>query len=122
MAISRSKSSSIAETLIDKPDLKPLKKGDSIKKVKKTKGLLASTIEELKKVDWPDFVYVIRWSVVTIIFTAFISLFLGYPDRVFTAGLKLVDCTKPLASENAESGLLKNCSQDFLKKVTFRDK
>ena len=56
-------------------------------------NFLASTIEELKKVKWPNAKYVASWSIMVICFTAVFSMILGTSDHVFETGINFVDCS-----------------------------
>lgn len=122
MAISRSKKDAIVDAQIDSKAVETKSSPEEIKKQEKKPGFLASTIAELKKVEWPSRQYTVRWATVIIIFTAGISLFLGAVDGVFTSGLKFVDCTTEISqSDDETSDLLQGCSQDLLNDLTFRD-
>lgn len=121
MAISRTKQDAIVDTQIGGPAIHT--KADSLnpKKHAKKDGFLASTIAELKKVEWPSLAYVLRWTAVIILFTAAISLFLGFVDNIFTAGVRFIDCTSEITQNTDDSDLLGACSRDFLREVTFQE-
>lgn len=55
----------------------------------------ATTIQELKLVDWPKFDYILRSAFVIIIFTLAFSLLLGSLDYFFAGLVKFVGCTSP---------------------------
>jgi preprotein translocase SecE subunit len=120
MAISRSKNNSIADAQLSNKQVETKKSDLGLKKPELKKGLIKSTLFELSKVEWPSFKYTLRWSEIIIIFTIFISLFIGYADQVFTSGISFVDCTKPLVGKDAEKNVLSGCSTDFINSVTFR--
>lgn len=121
MAIARSKKDAIVDAQIDKKDIKTKGGKDLPKKVEKKKGFIASTIDELKKVEWPTWNYTVRWTSVIIVFTIAISLFLGFVDNVFTGGLKFVDCTTELTQDDdPDDNVLRGCTQDLFEDLTFR--
>ena len=98
MAISTSKKKNLVDTEIidnsqNKEKIIPPTSDDLPKenKTQKTRGFLASTIDELRKVEWPKFDYILRWSVIILIFTAFFAVVLGGFDTTFGAGVKFVD-------------------------------
>ncbi len=123
MAIVRTKTDNLAETKIvevkktnidsDKPkENKPIKH-----KKRKKKGFFGTTLEELKKVNWPSKKYVIIWSTTVIIFTIFFSLFLGFFDHIFNSGLKYIECTSPQGDNNS----LDDCNKKLINNLTFRN-
>ena len=120
MALSRTKQDAIVDAQIDKHDIHTKATKTSVKKLEKKPGFLASTLTELKRVEWPSLPYVLRWTLVIILFTAAISLFLGFVDNIFTAGVKFVDCTTELTQGEPEDGLVGACGRDFLEEVTFQ--
>ena len=125
MAITRTKKGNLVDTKIvdkaaddKKSDLKPetpLKVISTQTKTKK-RGFFATTIDELKKSQWPKFSYVLKWSGVIVLFTAVFSLVLGGFDHSFTNGIKFVDCTSPKGrSQNVQS-----CGTEFLEQLIGR--
>jgi preprotein translocase SecE subunit len=120
MAISRRKNDSIVETQIGDKQVETKKSELNLKKPEQKKGFLRSTLYELTKVEWPSMQYTVRWSAFIILFTIFISLFLGYVDQVFTSGITFIDCTKPLVTDDKGDNLLQKCTTDFFNDVTFR--
>ena len=93
-----------------------------IKDEPKKRGFIATTIDELKKFEWPTFSYVLNWTLVIILFTAVFSVSLGVVDNVFNSGFKFVDCTSIITqSEDVDtSNVLGDCSKDFLSNITYR--
>lgn len=79
----------------------------------KKRSFLGSVIDELKKVQWPGFRYVINWSVLVICFTAVFSLILGASDHVFETGINFVSCS----SAKGKARDLGTCSTEFAKKL-----
>jgi preprotein translocase SecE subunit len=122
MAISASKKKNLVDTeIIDnskkKDDLKSQTPNQPIKEPnnQKPKGFLASTIGELKKVEWPKFNYILRWSVTILIFTAIFAVILGGFDRTFEAGIKFVDCS----SSKSRNQSVQDCSKEFLDQISL---
>lgn len=97
---------------------KPSTKVEKTDKAKKV-GFLKSTLEELKKVDWPGFQKTINWSVIVIIFTFLISVTLGLVDHIFSASINFVDCTSPQGRGNSTT--LEECGLDLANELTFRN-
>ena len=122
MAISASKKGNLVDTVLvetsnkDKKVLEP-KAPNSEKErvmVEKKRGFFASTIDELKLTKWPKFGYVLRWSLIIVLFTALFAVVIGFFDNVFTTSVKFVDCT----SVQGRNRGVKECSDDFLKNLT----
>lgn len=87
------------------------------------KGFLKTTIQELKKVDWPSFKYTVTWGGVVIIFTIIMSLALGTFDHVFKSGMNYVDCTANYKTEkDAADKDYKECAQDTIDSLVFKNK
>jgi preprotein translocase SecE subunit len=85
-------------------------------------GFIGSTIDELKKVTWPTFRYVLNWSAVIICFTALFAVSLGLFDHIFTGGVKFVDCTST-GFKNEQTDKQKKvgeCTQQFGNYVVFK--
>jgi preprotein translocase SecE subunit len=121
MAITASKKDNLVETVISEKNvsseyqnLKPETQSGPI--VEKPKGFLATTIDELKKVTWPKFGYVLRWSLIIVLFTAFFALTLGFFDHVFNNTIKYVDCTSPSGRNQS----VNDCNSEFITNITFR--
>jgi preprotein translocase SecE subunit len=83
------------------------------KTIYKKKSFFAGVLEELKMVKWPTFQYVLRWSLLMIVFTSCFSLLLGASDHIFQNGIKFVDCTSP----KGKSRDVSSCSTDFAKGI-----
>lgn len=100
--------------------VKPLEgsKKDDKQPPKKKKGFLKSTKDELKKVDWPGFKYVVSWGAVVVLFATGLALFLGLFDHVFSSGMKYVDCTATMEETDISA---KKCSQNLIDDLTFQD-
>jgi preprotein translocase SecE subunit len=79
----------------------------------KKRSFIASVIDELKKVQWPSFRYVVNWSVLVICFTAIFSLILGGADHVFETGIGFVKCSSP-EGDKRELGV---CSLQLARKL-----
>lgn len=123
MAISASKKGNLVETVLvqtSKNEPKNIPSNDDIKKddvqITKKRGFLATTINELKLTSWPSFGYVVRWSIIIILFTALFAVVIGFFDNVFTSGIKFVECT----SDEGRSRNVGECGNDFLKNLTYR--
>ena len=127
MAITRNKKDSLVDAQISENvavDIKPGTTGlkddqpttvETDKKVKKP-GFLQTTIDELKKVDWPRPGYVLRWSGIILMFTAVVALSLGFFDHLFTGSIKFIDCSSP-AGQNQP---LQKCGENLATYLTFR--
>jgi len=94
------------------------KVSDEPKKAKKI-GFLASVIDELKKVEWPNLSYITKWSVIIVIFTAVFAVSLSGVDHVYESGVKFVNCTSSQGENkffdgNSVSG---TCFQEFAQRV-----
>lgn len=127
MPISRTKKDSLVESQLSgkvisdikeespKPEVKETVAEKKVK-VEKKPGFLRTTFEELRKVDWPSFGYVVRWSSVIILFTIFVALFLGFFDHIFTGTVKFIDCT----SIEGRNQNVRDCGVEFGEYITFR--
>jgi preprotein translocase SecE subunit len=130
MAIRQSKSESLVESKLNEKiveDIKPSKEEldiDFSGKKPKKKRFLASTIDELKKVNWPSINYTFSWSVIIVIFTVLFSLSIGLVDNVFQSGIKYVSCTADNSvsdrSNDEKSSKLSECNTDLVKNLSFR--
>lgn len=128
MAITRNKKDSLVETQIGNTSISgdsPLpKESDLIAKPKNNQtkqevlkpSFFRTTIDELKKVEWPRFGYVLRWAGVIVMFSVVIALALGFFDHIFTASIKFVDCTSPTGKNQP----LKDCTRELGEYITFR--
>jgi len=125
MAITRTKKDSLVETKLSEKvvsDIKtattePAEKKVETKAVKiKKPGFIASTIDELKKVQWPTLQFVLRWSGVIILFTFVMSMSLGFFDHAFTGSIKFVDCTSPQGRNQS----VQSCGTELGEYLTFR--
>ncbi len=126
MAITRNKKDSLVDVALtaDKvlgDDKKSIgnKLGTQINKPykeAKKPGFIKTTIEELRKVNWPGLSYVLRWSSIIILFTVLVSLSLGLFDHIFTGGMKFVDCTSPSGRKQT----VQSCGQELSEYLTFR--
>jgi len=122
MAISSSKKGNLVETVLvetskkdnNSPEPKVTNPENERVQVEKKRGFLASTIDELKLTRWPSFGYVLRWSLVIILFTGLFAVVIGFFDNVFTSGIKFVDCSSPQGRNRP----LAECRDDFLKNLT----
>lgn len=83
------------------------------------KGFIRTTVEELRKVDWPGFSKTANWSIIVIIFTVLISVTLGFFDHIFSAGIDFVDCTSPQG--RGENTTLEQCGRELGDNLTFRN-
>ena len=78
----------------------------------KSKNFVGSVFAELKKVEWPNLKYVLKWCVLIVIFTGSFALVMGTIDHYFKTGVKYSSCL----------GEKKNtCSSDLLDDVLFRN-
>lgn len=87
------------------PQPEPIETKSTTKQTKK-KGFLGTTVEELRKVNWPSFQYTVRWSLVIVLFTIVMAIGLGFFDHLFTSGISFVDCFSP----NGRNQLINECS------------
>jgi preprotein translocase SecE subunit len=85
----------------------------------KKKGFFRTTVQELRKVDWPGFKQTFNWSIIVILFTILISITLGFFDHVFNAGIDFVDCTSPQA--RGQDTTLEQCGRELADNLTFRN-
>ncbi len=129
MAIRQTKSDNLVETkLVDKEnDVLTSKESDSdsgVKTLVKKRGFLLSTIDELRKVEWPTFKYTANWSAVIIVFTFIFSLSIGFIDNIFQSGIKYVSCTadNQVTEKSSEDKSVKfgECNTDLVKNLSFR--
>lgn len=123
MAISASKKGNLVDTVLveaTKKDQKILNPKDKIveteTKPEKKSSFISTTIDELRLTSWPKFSYVLRWSVIIILFTALFAVIIGFFDDTFTSSVKFIDCT----SDQGRSRDIKECTDDFLKNLTYR--
>jgi preprotein translocase SecE subunit len=124
MAITRSNKGSVATTDIKaatQPNGKvPESTPESPKKSSlenRKEGFFRSAITEVRKAEWPTFGYVVRWSLVIILFTAVLSSLLGFVDFTFENLLDFVDCTSP-QSRGEE---LQACGQELFENMTYQN-
>ena len=87
-------------------------------------GFIGSTINELKKVEWPTLRYVLNWSAVIICFSALFAVSLGFFDHVFTGSIKFVDCTSTgfRNEQTDKQKKLGECSQQLGEYIAFKSK
>lgn len=98
----------------DSPDPKPK---DSLKgslKKKKPTSFLRTTVEELKKVEWPTFNYTMKTTVIIIVFTLVFSSALGLFEHGMTSGVKFVACTTPEGSNQPIGDCLNELKDQLL--------
>jgi preprotein translocase SecE subunit len=130
MAIRQTKSDTLGQTELTEKQVDQKKSASSLDKnlpktLTKRKGFLASTIEEMRKVEWPSLRYTVNWSVIIVIFTTFFALSIGLIDHVFDSSLKYVQCTATVTtSGNKDAGenssRIKDCGTDLVKNISFR--
>ncbi|MDD5979522.1 MAG: preprotein translocase subunit SecE [bacterium] len=60
--------------MVKKEKKQDVKKKEKTKKVKK-ESFLKSVISELKKVHWPDKKYILKYTIVTLVFVIVLSVF-----------------------------------------------
>jgi preprotein translocase SecE subunit len=82
---------------------------------KKPKGLIQSTLDEVRKVDWPSFGYVLKWSITILVFTFIFAIALGVFDHIFRSGVLFVDCSSPQGKNRG----LSQCGNELLLDLTF---
>ena len=114
---SNSKPDSKVHSSANKNNRTDLKKdaSKSKKQSQKKKGFLITTIEELKKVTWPNFSYVVNWTMVIVVFTLVFSLSLSFFDHVFGRSVTFVNCTSP----QGQGQDLGECVQNFGRNLIF---
>ena len=126
MAITRQKTDSLVETNIggtssevEPKNIEP-KKSVSTKTVSQERkpGFLKTTLEELKLVYWPSMSYVYKWSAIILVFTFVMAIGLGLFDRVFTDGVKFINCTSPSGEKQSVS----ECGKTFWSNLTGTSK
>jgi len=103
-----------SDNINNKKDLKKEANKPKKQPQKKT-GFITTTIEELKKVIWPNFSYVVNWTIVIIIFTLVFSLSLSFFDHVFGRSVTFVNCTSP----QGQGQDLGECVQNFGRNLIF---
>jgi len=79
-------------------------------------GFVASTIDEMKKMEWPGYKYILKWSGLVILFTFIFSMFLGSVDHLFGTMVKVVDCTSP----EAKNKKITECGDEIINYLTFK--
>jgi preprotein translocase SecE subunit len=84
-----------------------------------SKNFFVSTYQELRKVIWPSFGHVIRWSVITLIFCAIIGLLLGYTDRFFSSSIIYTDCVVKV-QKGQTSDKVSDCTNNYLQTLVLR--
>lgn len=122
MAIVQNRKSLLDTTLIDEGkvegQIQTAQKADGskVKDAKKAKkGIIGSTIEEVKKVNWPSFGYVLKWSVTIVAFTFIFAIVLGVFDHGFKSGIKFIDCSSPQGKNRG----LSQCGSELLQDLTL---
>lgn len=97
MAITQSNQGSIldhASKVLPNQDLEKTPQTEPVKTAKaKSNNIFASTLQELKLVQWPSLGYVIKWSIIIIVFTGVLSLFIYNVDRIFKGATDFFVCT-----------------------------
>ncbi len=90
----------------------------------KRSGFIGSTIDELKKVEWPTLRYVLNWSAVIICFSALFAVSLGFFDHIFTGSIKFVDCTSTgfRNEQTDKQKKLGECGQQLGEYIAFKSK
>jgi preprotein translocase SecE subunit len=126
MAITRNQASLVDTQLNSSSQMVDKSKKDSEldgKRVKKS-SFISSTVDEMKKVSWPSFRYVVNWSCVIICFSALFAVSLGFFDHIFTGGIKFVDCTSTgyKNEQTDKQKKLNECSQQFGDYIVFKAK
>ena len=119
MAIIENKQNLGAAKIVDVANNPTPKKEDEVGSNNSTKrqSFIASTVQELRKVNWPSAGYVAKWSVIIIIFTFVFSIILGSFDHIFSTSINFVNCSSP----EGLSRSVGECGQDFLRELTFAD-
>jgi preprotein translocase SecE subunit len=130
MAIRQTKANTLGQTELTGKQVDPNNSASSSdnslpKKLQKKRGFFASTIDEMKKVEWPSFLYTRNWAVIIVIFTTFFALSIGLIDHVFDSSLKYVQCTATISSAGSSdteenSNRYKECGNDLIKNISFR--
>lgn len=85
----------------------------------KKPGFLVSTIMELGKVNWPAISYVMKWSLVIIIFTTVFSLGLSVIDNTFNSAVQFSTCTAP-KSASGDGQNLSDCTKTLQERLLFK--
>jgi preprotein translocase SecE subunit len=121
MAITRKIDNSLVDTnLVTDSKIQPLDEKNTEKKVAKTApkskkpNFISTTIEELRLVEWPNLAYIWRWASVIIIFTFFLSIFMGGLDHILANSIKFVDCSSPQSGKRTVG----ECVGEFAKNIT----
>lgn len=128
MAIRQTKANTLGQTELTEKQVEQKNSSSDRslpKKLEKKQGFFASTIEEMKKVEWPSFRYTLNWSVIIIIFTAFFALSIGFIDHVFDSSLKYVQCTANITTvasndKDENNNRFRDCNTDLVKNISFR--
>ncbi len=117
MAITRQKTDSLvgvnlaaAAKDIESNNIDPKKNtegmgGNTVKKP----NFFQTTLEELKMVKWPTWKYVYKWASIILLFTLVMSVSLGAFDKLFTTGVKFVDCTSVVGKKQS----IGECGTEF---------
>lgn len=93
--------------------------GLNLRDTEKKTGFLKSTVNELTKVRWPGIKYVLAWSLIIILFTAFFSITLGFVDHFYQTSTVLGDCVSKVSLKQSND-TLSNCGENYFKSLTFR--
>jgi preprotein translocase SecE subunit len=80
------------KTILDEVASVTHAKEDKIQITKK-KGFLASTIAELRLVQWPSFKYTLTWATIVVLFTLILIVFVGGVDKLFSGVFQYTTCT-----------------------------
>lgn len=128
MAIRQTKANTLGQTELTEKQVEQKNSSSDRslpKKLEKKQGFFASTIEEMKKVEWPSFRYTLNWSVIIIIFTTFFALSIGFIDHVFDSSLKYVQCTANITTaasndKDENNNRFRDCNTDLVKNISFR--
>ena len=80
------------KTILDERESVTHAKEEKIQHTKK-KGFIASTIAELRLVQWPSLKYTLTWATIVLLFTLILTVFIGGVDKLFTGVFQYTSCT-----------------------------
>lgn len=92
---------------------------NKIDKIERKSNFIMSTISELRKVDWPTPIHVLKWSFVTIIFCGMLGILLGYSDKFFSSSISYSNCLISV-NRNETSDSRADCSRNYFNAIILR--
>lgn len=116
--LNKAKEENLASSILPGQQKKVYKQTDTSNTTKK-RSFIMSTIDELKKSEWPNLPYVLRWSLVIIVFVTIFSSSLGYADKFYKSSYSLADCSAKV-KKNETGDKYSDCFRNYFEKITLR--